>query len=89
MAKRNQFKMTETERRHRTFSESFKIKKVQEIETKITKISELCRQYEISAPAVYQWLKKYGVMKKSTTKMIVETQSDTKELLDPNSSVFT
>ena len=39
MAKRNQFKMTETERRHKNFSESFKIKKVQEIEIKITKTS--------------------------------------------------
>lgn len=64
MARRENFKLSLSERRRRTFSESFKIKKVQEIETGITKVSEICKAYEVSDVSVYNWLNKYGVLNK-------------------------
>lgn len=75
-------KLTIEERRRRTFSESFKRKKVQEIETGQTKISEICRQYQVCVQNVYRWVYKYGSMKKKQERLIVETDSDTKKLLE-------
>lgn len=82
MATRKQFKMTVAERRRRNFSKSFKIQKVKELETGKTKISEIRKQYEVSYSAVYQWLNKFGTMKDKKEKIIIETDSDTKQLLE-------
>jgi transposase len=82
MANRQNFKMSVDERRRRNFSESFKIQKVQEIERKQVKISEICRQYEVSGLSVHRWLMKYGNMKNKKERMIVETESDAKQLLE-------
>jgi transposase-like protein len=82
MATRTQFKMTTAERRYRHFSDSFKIQKVRELETGKTKVSELCKQYEVSAPSVYRWLNKFGTMKDKKERLIIETDSDTKQLLE-------
>lgn len=81
MANRKNFKMTTNERRCRSFSEGFKIKKVREIETGITKINEICKAYEVSNVSVYKWINKYGIMKNKPERLIVESQSDTQELL--------
>ena len=82
MATRTQFKMTTAERRRRHFSDSFKIQKVRELETGKTKVSELCNQYEVSATTVYRWLNKFGTMKDKKERLIVETDSDTRQLLE-------
>lgn len=81
MATREQFKMTEGERRRRSFSDSFKIQKVRELESGKTKMSELCKQYEVSDTNVYRWLNKFGSMKKKQERIIVESDSDTRQLL--------
>lgn len=81
MAKREQFKMSTSERRSRKFSDSFKIQKVREIETGKTKVSEICKQYEVASVNVYRWLNKFGSMKNKKERIIVETESDTKQLL--------
>lgn len=81
MATREKFKMTTAERRRRRFSDSLKIQKVRELETGKTKISELCKQYEVTATNVYRWLNKFGTMKDKKERLIVETESDTKQLL--------
>lgn len=81
MATRNQFKMSTSERRSRTFSEDFKIKKVREIELGRTKVSEICKQYEVAGISVYRWLQKYGIMKNKKERIIVESQSDTQQLI--------
>jgi len=81
MATRNNYKMTTEERRRRSFSESFKIKKVREIETGITKVLEICKAYEVSNAADYQWINKYGIMKGKKERLVVESESDTQELL--------
>lgn len=74
--------LTFEERKRRTFSESFKRKKIQEIETGQTKISEICKQYQLSQQSIYRWLKKFGNMKKQEERLIVETSSDTKKLIE-------
>lgn len=74
--------MTVSERQRRHFSNSFKLQKVREIEVGKTKISEICKEYEVSDNAVRKWLHKYGLMNKKKERLIVETESDTKQLLD-------
>jgi transposase-like protein len=81
MAKRDQFEMSIDERRIRRFSESFKTAKVREIEQGKTKISDICKQYEVSNTNVYRWISKYGKMKTKKIRTIVETESDTQQLL--------
>lgn len=73
--------MSIAERRRRNFSDSFKIQKVRELETGTTKISEICKQYEVTDTNVYRWLKKFGTMKDKKERLIVESESDTKQLL--------
>ncbi len=82
MANRETFKLTLAQRRRRNFSESFKIQKVREIEIGMTKVSEICKQYELSDVSIYKWLEKYGSMKNKKERIIVETESDTKQLLE-------
>jgi len=82
MATRDQFKMTTAQRRRRHFSDSFKIQKVRELETGRTKVSELCKQYEVSGTNVYKWLNKFGSMKNKKERLIIEADSDTKQLLE-------
>lgn len=75
--------MSVAERRRRTFSNQFKQQKVREIETGRTKISEICRQYEVSETSVRRWLCKFGIMEKDKPeRMIVESQSDSVQLLE-------
>lgn len=82
MATREKFKMTTAQRRQRHFSDSFKIQKVRELEVGKTKVSELCKQYEVSSTNVYRWLNKFGTMKDKKERLIVEADSDTKQLLE-------
>lgn len=81
MATRKQFTMNEAERRRRHFSDDFKKSKVQELELGRTTISELKRQYEVSSTTVYRWLANFAAMKNKPERIIIETDSDTKELL--------
>ena len=82
MATRENSRMTTSDRRRRRFSDSFKIQKVRELEMGKTKFSELCRQYEVSDTSVYKWLYKFGTMKDKKERFIIETDSDTKQLLE-------
>jgi len=82
MATRDQFKMTTAQRRSRHFSDSFKIQKVRELETGRTKVSELCKQYEVTPTNVYRWLNKFGSMKNKKERLIIEADSDTRQLLE-------
>jgi transposase len=82
MAKLNQFKLTSSERSRRHFSESFKIQKVREIETGQTKIKDICSAYEVSSTAVYLWIEKFGIMKDKKERFVVESESDTRQLIE-------
>jgi len=82
MAQRMNFQQSETERRQRVFSEEFKRQKVREIERKESKISDICKQYEVSRASVRSWLLKYSSKYMKGVKTIVELESDTRKLLD-------
>ena len=82
MAKRNQFKMSTSERQSRRFSDNFKKTKVREMEQGRTRVSEISKQYEVSTVNVYRWLSKFGSMKNKQERMVVESNSDTRELLE-------
>ena len=81
MANKKLYLQSVSQRRLRHFSDSFKIEKVREIEQGRTRVSEICKQYEVSGTNVYKWISKFGTMKTNKTRVIVETQSDTQELL--------
>lgn len=66
----------------RYFSESFKRKKVEEIEKNLTKVSEICKEYQVSNVAVYKWIYKYSAMRKKAEKQVVESESDTRKLIE-------
>lgn len=82
MANLSKFKFSITERRRRHFSDSFKIQKVREIETGQTKVREICSQYEVSRTAVYFWIEKFGIMKEKKERFIIESESDTRQLIE-------
>lgn len=82
MARLNDLKMSTAERRRRRFSDNFKIQKVREIETGQTKVSEICSQYQVTSKNVYLWVDKFGSMKNKKERMVVETDSDTRQLIE-------
>ena len=61
----------------RTFSGEFKKRKVREIEQGICRVSDVCKEYEVSSTSVYKWIHKYSTTIKKPIKVIVEHQSDT------------
>jgi len=82
MATRQQFEQSQQERLMRHFSEEFKRSKVREIEQKQVTPSEVSRQYEVSLTSVYRWLGKYGKNRERKERVIVESKSDTRKLLE-------
>lgn len=82
MVVRETHKLSRSERCSRIFSDSFKLQKVREIETGKSIVSDICKQYEVSNTSVYRWLDQFGLMKDKKERLIVETQSDTRELLE-------
>lgn len=64
-------------RQMRQFSEEFKRSKVKEIESGLTRVREICREYEVSDVAGYKWLHNYSKNMKGKPRTIVESQSDT------------
>ena len=82
MANLNQLKLSTSERQRRHFSDSFKLQKVREIETGQTKVSEICSQYQVSSTAVYRWIEKFGIMKDKKERLVVESESDTRQLIE-------
>lgn len=80
MANREQFRLTTRERHSRVFSETFKRNKVQEIESKQVRVSDICSQYSVSAQSVYRWIHRYGSDQQKQERLIVESMSDTKTI---------
>ncbi|HOG06180.1 MAG TPA: transposase [Paludibacter sp.] len=82
MANLNQLKLSVSERQRRRFSDSFKLQKVREIETGQTKVSEICSQYQVTSAAIYRWIDKFGIMKDKKERLVVESESDTRQLIE-------
>jgi len=87
MATRQKFNQSQQERRRRIFSEDFKRKKVSEIEQRLTTISEISKEYEVSVTSVKRWIDKYSTDRKKGVKTIVESESDTRKLLEYKSRI--
>lgn len=81
MARITDFKLTVSEKQRRRFSDNFKLQKVREIELGKSKVSEISKQYQVSTTMVYRWLEKFGSMQNKKERLIVESDSDTKQLL--------
>jgi transposase len=82
MATRQKFHLSISERQKRIFSTDFKQKKVREIESKITTVAEVCRQYEVGRCNVNKWLHKYGKDRMKGVRTIIEAESDTRKILE-------
>jgi transposase-like protein len=82
MANRTKYKQSISERRSKRFSDNFKIEKVRELEKGKVSISELVQQYEVSSTNIYRWLRKFGTNQTKKERVIVEIDSDTKQLLE-------
>lgn len=73
-------KLTVKERQNRYFSVDFKRKKVSELDRNLTTIAELCREHQVSAPAVYKWIYAYSTMRKKGLRQVIEPKSDGQKL---------
>lgn len=73
-------KLTVKERQNRHFSVEFKRKKVNEIERCITSVSEISREYQVSRPAIYAWIRQYSRMRKKQERLVLESLSDTRKI---------
>lgn len=80
MAKQDQLHHSGKDRITRYFSEEFKKKKADELDRRVTSISEICREYSVSRTAVYKWIYKYSLMRKKSIKMVIEPESDTAKI---------
>lgn len=80
MATRSTFTQPLEIRVRRSFSTEFRRKKVEEIECKISTVSEISREYQVTRAAVYKWIKLYSLSMKKKERLIVEAESDTRKL---------
>src|SRR5690606_29761070 len=87
MAKLQDFSKEASKRVNRYFSESFKRKKVREIEKNVSTVMEVSREYEVSTTAVYKWLDKYSRNRKRGVKQVVELMSDTRKIQELKNKV--
>ena len=81
MAKIEQFQLSKQERQQHRFSDSFKQQKVKEIELGYVSPTEISKQYQVTRANVYRWMLKFGSMKGKQERIILESTSDTKQLL--------
>lgn len=75
-----EFSMSVKERRYRQFSEAFKQEKVREINEGRSRVSDICRAYQVSYNSIYNWINRYSNISKPE-RTIVETKSDTTKIL--------
>jgi transposase len=81
MANVEQFQLSKQERSQRRFSQSFKQQKVKEIELGYVSPTDISKQYQVTRANVHRWMVKFGSMKSKQERIIVESASDTKQLL--------
>jgi len=68
----------------RIFSIEFKLRQVDMLNRKLVTIRDVCEAHDVSATAVYKWLRKYSPHYKHRTRIVVEMESEArknKELL--------
>jgi transposase-like protein len=60
----------------RTFSEEFRRQKVLEIENKLTNVSQVSREFEVSRTGVYYWIRKYSKHYQASVKVVLQMESE-------------
>jgi len=60
----------------RTFSEEFRRQKVWEIENKLTSVSQVSREFEVSRTGVYYWIRKYSKHYQASVKVVLQMESE-------------
>lgn len=76
----NYHNVDQQQRQLRYYSESFKKKKVEEIEKNYVTVSEINKEYHVSRTSVYKWIYKYSLMRKKQERQVIELKSDTKKI---------
>lgn len=68
-------------KRQRIFSEELKKSVVSKIECKEMRVCEACRIYDVKSPqTIYNWIYKYSLTLKKSTRIVVESNSVDKKL---------
>jgi len=67
-------------RKRRYFDEMVRREIVQKIERNELTVSAACREYEVSAPAVYKWMYRYSLHLKKGIRYIVEKKSQSEKI---------
>lgn len=81
MATRQQFELSQEDRKKRRFSEEFKRQKVKEIEIKETTVLQVSKAYQVRPNNVYKWIDKYAIKDKKGVRLVVEMESETKRVI--------
>lgn len=50
------------------------------MEANQTRVCDICREYDVSASAVYKWVDKYSYLKPKGVRQIIEPMSDTSKI---------
>jgi transposase-like protein len=70
------FKVMNSKKERRVFSESFKKEKVKQIESGQLTIYRLSKMLELGDTAIYGWMKKYSTQPYKREVVVIETESD-------------
>jgi len=68
-------------RNNRYFSVDIKKKVVQDLERNLTRVTDVCKAYDVSKTSVYKWIYKYSTMAKKQHRQVVEPKSDTQKII--------
>lgn len=82
MATKDNYDFIIRSRHNRYFSESFRKRRVREIERKLVTVGEVSREYNVSRTSIYRWIYKYSRHLNRQSKQIVELKSDTRKILE-------
>lgn len=74
--------MKNEKRTNRQFSEAFKREKVKLIEEKKITVGQLCKIYQVSHTAVYNWIRKYSLLIAKEERVIVQKESEGQKTLE-------
>ena len=67
---------------YRYFSTELKQKLVKDLDKQLLTKAEISREYQVSRSAIDKWVHRYSVLSKKGVKMVVESKSDTKKIIE-------
>ena len=83
MATLNQLKSSQARaRNYRYFSTELKQKLVKDLDKQLLTKAEISREYQVSRKAIDKWVHKYSALSKKGIRMVVESKSDTRKILE-------